>query len=336
MALNTTIFSGSGSADNEFEQAASEVPEYASYVLLCVYLLSIPVVIVPASLAIVIIVKNKKLQTNGNIFLINLLLTDVGIALTFCTNGLLTVLYLLGVNVDPPCNLILTSFMLNVFANKLMFIPMCVDQFIHIAFPFSYKRIVTTKAIKATIITLWIAVIVISISLYINELLEYITSVSICKPTQTNIPSMLIMLLRYITPIVLITVTSIYLRQRIIKSKNFFHNVKRSAAQERKSIKAGRLAEILQEQVKPTLAVFKVGGIDAVLDILIALISAVTLVFSLSTAIAFVVSVSMAITIQYLQSANHALVYNIDIREKMISCIKMRNKHNKVIVLQRQ
>ena len=145
MALNATIFSGSGSADNEVEQAASGIPEYVSYALLCVYLLSIPMVIVPASLAIVIIVKNKKLQTNGNIFLINLLLTDVGIALVFCTNGLLTVLYLLGVNVDPPCNFILTSFMLNVFANKLMFIPMCVDRFIHIAFPFSYKRIVTTK-----------------------------------------------------------------------------------------------------------------------------------------------------------------------------------------------
>ena len=92
MALNITIFSGSGSADNEVEQAASEVPEYASYALLCINLLSIPVVIVPALLAIVIIVKNKRLQTNNNIFLINLLLTDVGVAVIWCTNGLLAVL----------------------------------------------------------------------------------------------------------------------------------------------------------------------------------------------------------------------------------------------------
>ena len=73
MALNITIFSDSGSADNEVEQAAvSEVPAYASYALLCVNLLSIPVVIVPALLAIVIILKNKGLQTNNNIFLISL------------------------------------------------------------------------------------------------------------------------------------------------------------------------------------------------------------------------------------------------------------------------
>ena len=155
MALNITIFSDSGSADNEVEQAAvSEVPAYASYALLCVNLLSIPVVIVPALLAIVIILKNKGLQTNNNIFLINLLLTDVGIAVIWCTNGLLAVLYLLSVNVDVDCNLMLIPFMLLVLANKLMFIPLCVDRFIHIAFLFSYKRIVTNKAITITIITL--------------------------------------------------------------------------------------------------------------------------------------------------------------------------------------
>ena len=195
MALNITIFSGSGSADNEAEQAAvSEVPAYASYAFLCVNLLSIPVVIVPALLAIIIIVKNKRLQTNNNIFLINLLLTDVGIAVIWCTNGLLAVLYLLGVNVDVDCNLMLIPFMLLVLANKLMFIPLCVYRFIHIAFPFSYKHIVTNKAITITIITLWI-VAMISISLYINEPLDYIPSAGICKPTQTNNPGTLILLL---------------------------------------------------------------------------------------------------------------------------------------------
>ena len=114
--------------------------------------------------------------------------------------------------------------------------------------------------------------------------------------------------------------------------KNFFHSVKRNAAQERKSIKAGRLLEILQEQVKPTLAVFRVGGIDAVLDI-IGVISAVLFVFSLSSTMTYIVTVLMAIAIQFLQSANHALVYNYDIREKMIGCIRMRKKHSKVIML---
>ena len=338
MASNITIFSGSGSADNEVhDQAASEVPEYLSYIMLFVLAMSIPVVIVPALWAIAIIVKNKKLQTNNNIFLINLLLTDVGFVLmVWCTNGLLTVLYLLGIKVDADCNLVSIPVMIMVIANKLMFVPMCVDRFIHIAFPFSYKWIVTTKAVMTTIITLWMLAILVTTFLYINESFEYIPSLGVCKPNQTNIPGLLILLLCFFIPIVLITITSIYLRYRIIKSKNFFHSVKRDAAQERKSNKAGRLAEILQEQVKPTLAVFRVGGIDAFLDILIMMVLVVAFLSSSST-MAFIISTQFTgISIQYIQSANHSLVYNIDIREKMFGCIRMRNRHSKVIILHRE
>ena len=333
--MNATIFSGSGSTENEMDQTAAVLPEYVSYIKLCIMLTSIPVVVIPALWAIVIIVKNKKLQTNNNIFLINLLLTDVGFAVVlWCTEGLLTVLYLLDVDVDPDCRIIMIPLMLSFFANKLMFLPTCVDRFIHIAFPFSYKRIVTTKAIMTTIITLWMVTIVITTSIYINEPFDFIPSVGACKRKRTNIPQLLIILFSFITPIVLITITSIYLRYRIIKSNNFFHSVKRSAAQERKSHKAGRLAEILQQQVKPTLAVFRVGGIDVVLDILIALIGIVLNFLSPTGTTGLIVTTQIVgVIIQYLQSANHAVVYNSDIRENMIGCIKMRNKHSTVTVL---
>ena len=162
MTLNTTIFSGLGSADDVVNQTATTVPEHLSYAFLCIVLMSIPVVIVPALCAIVIIVKNKKLQTNNNIFLINLLLADVGLAVVLCcAGGLLIVLYLLGVNVDVDCGIKLIPVMTFVIANRLMFIPTCVDHFIHIAVPFRYKRIVTTKAIMTTVITLWMVTIVI-------------------------------------------------------------------------------------------------------------------------------------------------------------------------------
>ena len=313
MVLNTTIFSGSGSADNVVDQTAATVPEYLSYTMLCIVLMSIPVVIVPALWAIVIIVKNKKLQINNNIFLINLLLADVGVAVSLlCVDGLLTLLYLLGVNVDVDCRIIVIPVVIFVIASKLMFIPTCVDRFIHIAFPFSYKRIVTTKAIMITVITLWMVAIVITILVFINQPFEYISSVGRCQLTQTNIPLLLIYLLCYFILIVIITITSVYLHQRIIKSKNFFHSVKRNAAQERKSNKAGRLAEILQEQVKPTMAVFRVGGIDAVLDMISAVMA--ILASSPSNTVTFIITGPLiGIPIIFLQSLNHCLVYNIDI-----------------------
>ena len=315
MVLNATIFSGSGSDDNVANQSATAVPEYLSYTFLCIMLMSIPVVIVPALWAIVIIVKNKKMQTNNNIFLINLLIADVGVAVSLlCVNGLLTVLYLLGVNVNVDCGIEAIPIMTFEIASNLMFIPTCVDRFIHIAVPFHYKRIVTTKAIMATIITLWMIAIVTAMILYINQPFEYIPSVGTCKPTQTNILLLLILLSCFFIPIGLITITSIYLRYRIIKSNNFFHSVKRNAAQQRKSNKAGRLAEILQEQVKPTMAVFRVGRIDAVLDIIAAVVAALTILISLSNTVTFIATGPLiGIPIQYLQSANHWLVYNVDI-----------------------
>ena len=332
--MNTTVFSGSGSAENEVNQTAVAVPEYVSYIKLCMLSISIPVVIVPALWDIVIIVKNKKLQTNNNIFLINLLLTDIVFAVVqWFTEGLLTVLYLLDVNVDPDCRIIIIPLMLSLLANKLMFLPTCVDGFIHIAFPFSYKRIVTTKAIMTTTITLWMVVIVITTFVFINEPFDYIPSVGVCKRKQTNNLQLLILLFTLFVSIVLITITSIYLHYRIIKSNNFFHSVKRSTAQQRKSHKAGKMAEILQEQVKPTLAAFRVGGIDAVLNILLAFGAVVSNFFSPSSTMAFIVTTQfVAIPIQYLQSANHVLVYNPDIREKIIGCIRMRNKCSKVIM----
>ena len=59
--MNMTIFSGSGSAENEVDQIAMALPEYVSHIKLCMLLFSVPVVIVPALWAIVIIIKNKEL-----------------------------------------------------------------------------------------------------------------------------------------------------------------------------------------------------------------------------------------------------------------------------------
>ena len=226
MELNTTIFSGLGSGDNVVDQTTTVVPKYLSYTMVFGVLLSIPSIIVPALSAIVVIVRNKKLQSNNNLFLINLLLTDVGIAVTLsCANGLFTVLYLIGVNVDVDCTIPLIPFTLLLIANKLMFLPMCVDRFIHISFPFLYKRIVTTKTIMATIITLWVvSILENSIFMYFNkpDVLEYMSSLGICKPKQINIPHLLILLLCFFMPILFITITSIHLRYRIIKSKKIF------------------------------------------------------------------------------------------------------------------
>ena len=103
MALNTTIFSGSGSANNVANQTAAMVLNIYHYAMYCINEHSCgnsPSIVGH----IVIIVKDKKLQTNNNIFLINLLLADVGYAVVIlCVDCRLILLYLLDVNVDVDC-----------------------------------------------------------------------------------------------------------------------------------------------------------------------------------------------------------------------------------------
>ena len=332
MELNTTNFSSAA------EIAPEEVPEYLTYLMLLILSAGIPLVIIPALMVIVIVVKNKKMQNNKNFFLVNLVLADMSVVLVkCCTNGLLMILYLLDFTVDADCTLLMMPAIALVIASKLMFLPMCVDRFIHIAFPFSYKQVVTAKAIIITIIALWMVVIFMSYFLVYDKPFEYIPSLGICKPKQINILYQSILIGSFFMPVLPIIITSIYLRYRIIRSNNFFHSVKRNAAQERKSLRAGRLAEILQEQVKPTLSVFILGGTDAVVNILFVLIFAIATFLSPTNTMAYIVTAQfMAVPVHYIQSVNHSLVYNKSIRENITICCKQGcNKQSKVIMLNR-
>ena len=62
------------------------------------------------------------------------------------------------------------------------------------------------------------------------------------------------------------------------------------------------------------MAVFRVGRIDAVLDILTVVSAAVSILVAPSNTVSYIVSGPLiALPITYLQSLNHCLVYNVDI-----------------------
>ena len=138
-----------------------------------------------------------------------------------------------------------------------------------------------------------------------------------------------------VTSILITFATSVYLRYRIIKSNNFFQRVNRNADQERRSIRAGRLAEILQEQVKPTLSVFIVGGIDGLFNFL----------FTISYVMAYNVSPLTQLYIidfvwtplQFCQSLSHTFsygIYNKEVRDKFISFCTTKRSNVTIINVQ--
>ena len=134
----------------------------------------------------------------------------------------------------------------------------------------------------------------------------------------------------------IITGTCIYLHYKITDSKRFFNSVKKSTAEEQNAVKVGRLMEILQEQVQPTVSVFITQGIDAVfnvLGIIIFLVSMLNLEFQfLGPAL---------LAIQLCKYFVHTVVYGLHDKQvsKEIKGIyeKIRgSKKSKVIMLNEQ
>ena len=140
-----------------------------------------------------------------------------------------------------------------------------------------------------------------------------------------------------LTSIAIIIGTCIYLCYKIIHSKRFFNSVKKNTAEEQKAVKFGRLMEILQEQVKPTVSVFIAQGIDAVFNGLGIIVIFLLALFNLYLPILG----PTLLTIQLCKYCSHALVYGL--RDKYIGeeikdiYEKMRGpKKSKVIMLNGQ
>jgi len=57
------------------------------------------------------------------------------------------------------------------------------------------------------------------------------------------------------------------MRHKIIKSNRFIHGIRRSAAEEAKAILLRRLVDALREQIKPSLSVFILGGVDVLFNL---------------------------------------------------------------------
>ena len=160
MELNETFF-GNVSRDNDTDDFESDVEaklnSFLMYLSLFGWLLGVLMVAVPALVVVIIILKNRKLrEKSNNIFYANLLITDVVTTIVrWIICSIIVICYLLGVPI-VNCNVLIVPLISALFATDLMFLTVVIDRFLHIAWPFSYKRMVTTKRIAIIIIGLWL------------------------------------------------------------------------------------------------------------------------------------------------------------------------------------
>ena len=315
------------------------IPLYLSYLKLFGLTLGVPLVKISAMIMIAIMVTSRKQRNannRNNIFFANLLIADIGFAvIQWSISGTTIVLYLLDV---PNLNCTISHMLIriSVLDNRLMFLPITVNRLLNVAFPFSYKRIMSIKVVITIISCLWMLVILLSYASKVDHFEPYLP-LGECQPKQASRLTPLVTAGSLIISYATITTTSLYLRYKIIKSIRFFHRVKGSAAEEKKSIKAGRLVEALQEQLKPTLSLFLAGGIDGAFSLLAAIIIVTAIIFQ---PFPFLYIRQFAlIPLQYCQSMSHALVYGFcdkKIHEKLLNLFGFNQKHSKVIALNRK
>ena len=193
---------------------------------------------------------------------------------------------------------------------------------------------VTTKRVYLTIISLWLLAFAFGILIVFILDYELYPQFGVCIP-KLGIGNFFIIGLMVVS-MCIITGASIYLRYKIIDLNRTFKSVKRSSAEEQAAVKAGRLVEILQDQIKPTFTVFIAGGIDVLFNLLpIAL-------FILGRTIDFEAYFIMPIVIiQLSQRLSHAVVYAVcdsDIRKGILKIYRnIRGpKKSKVIMLNKQ
>ena len=296
------------------------VPLYATYLKL-VFLLPLGfLIMVLSSMVIFAILKDKKLRTNNNLLVVNLLVSDiVFILLQLSHTVYLASIYLLDLEWDDFCNAYLPVASIMSRITTLMTIPLIAYRVVSIARPFSYKRIMTKEKIVSMIIALWVFAAVSTVLITVSIRLTFVPSFLACVTTGNHSIALIAFFVPEMFAFTLLLFASAYLRYKIIKSNRFINGVQRSASDREKAVRVGRLVKALMEQVKPTLSVLIIGGIDGLFDLLLAVAlgslynqtSSVMLYYGIDTA---------TILLFYCQLLTHPLcfgLYNPEIREKL-------------------
>ena len=183
MDSNVTFFSNVF-GDNETNSTESDTDgkphTFMTYFILFGLPLGVFLVVVPAMAVIIIILKNRKLREKSNIFYINLLITDVvATVIRWVFTSTIIICYLFDIPI-VKCNVAVVPVLVSLFATLLMFLPVVIDRFLHIAFPFSYKRMFTTTRIAVIISSLWLLSVVVGLIGLVDQDITLVPESGVC------------------------------------------------------------------------------------------------------------------------------------------------------------
>ena len=316
--INGTNQSINGGSDN----INFNISSFATYLNMFFLLAAIPAIIIPAVSVIRIILTTEKLHTIYYLFVINLLATDVLNTLKMGFEVILVCLYLFGINADSTVSFIIyTILCIPRIAARLSFINLAIDRAVAIAFPYRHKSIMTYKRAYVMLTLTWIISSIMSFVIYLPEPFTFLGSFGIYTPVEKPIGRVILFVSLLVLSTILIVCVNVYLYVQINKSKQTLEENMRTHGTDGNIEQLKRTNHKFQKQVKITLPLLALGGVDGIINLL----TMITLIVSnrLSGSISVYSFQFVVYPLLCIQLMSHSLLYGIymkDIRRKLCKC----------------
>ena len=318
--INATNQSINGGSDN----INFDIPSFATYLNMFFLLVAMPAIIVPAVSVIRVILTTEKLRTVYYLFVINLLATDVLNTLKMAFEVILMCLHFLGINADSMATFIIyTMLVIPRIAARLSFINLAIDRAVAIAFPYRHKSIMTYKRAYVMLILTWIISSIMTFIIYLPAPFAFVGSFGIYTPVEKPIGRVILFVFLLVLSTILIVCVNVYLYVQIYKSKQKLEeNMRTHGTADGNIEQLRRTNHKFRKQVKITLSLLALGGVDGIINLL----TMITLIVSdrfLSGSTSVYSFQFAAYPLLCVQLMSHSLLYGIymkDIRKKLCKC----------------
>ena len=263
MESNNQFIDGSSSDDTE------GTPSFVTYLVMISALATGIIVITPAVIVINVTWQIRELHTKYFFFVAKIVATNVAwMVIIKVLVYLITILYLLDLNSDSVAIVLawlgIAPFIITRLMAALLPITVAIERMIVIAFPFRHRSIMTTKTVAIMLVTMWVSSAILTIIILITIPFDIVWPLGLIRfhpifYAITGVPQLI--------SIVCIVAANGFLQYKItISNRQAAENQRLGNEGELK--KAKNLLHKVRAQVKTTITLFIIGGIDVAANIL--------------------------------------------------------------------
>ena len=152
------------------------------------------------------------------------------------------------------------------------FINLAIDRVVAIAFPYRHKSIITYKRAYVMLTLTWIMSSIMCLVIYLPASFVFVGSLGVYTPMEKAIGQVILFVFLLVLSTILIVCVNVYLYVQVNKSKQKLENMRTHGTDGRNDYKENKQLERryhkFQKQVKITMSLLVLGGVDGIINLL--------------------------------------------------------------------